>query len=451
MPAYRCEPRPVWSSYGGFLLAAIGSAVGLGNIWRFPYLAGQNGGGAFVLVYLACIVVVALPVLIAELLLGRRGAGSPIHAVAAVVTESGAAPRWRVLGWLGTVAGVLVLSYYSVIAGWAMAYVPKLASGTFHGVQREAAAAAFAAFTGNAGAQVFWHTVFMATTGAIVARGLQRGLEEAAKWMMLTLLVALVVLVSYALWVGDAGAAMAFLFNLDFSKLTAQGVVIALGHAFFSVGIGMGSMMVYGSYLPKSVALLPTSGIIVAADTAVAILAGMAIFPIVFAFGLEPAAGPGLIFETLPIAFGQVPGGAAFGALFFLLLVCAALTSSIALLEPVTAYCMERYGWSRRKAAAACAAAVWLLGLGTALSFNVWNTVTLGGKTFFDHIDFLTANVLLPLSALGIAVLTGWSLARGVCREELGDGWRFTVWESMTAVIAPLAMVVVMMDLLGMF
>lgn len=443
--------RPQWTSYWSFILVATGAAVGLGNVWRFPYMAGQNGGGAFVMVYLLCVAAVAVPILIAELMIGRRGAGSPVHAMQEVARESGASYHWRWVGWLGALGGFMILSYYSVIAGWAMAYVFKLAGGEFGGAAGPAVQASFDALVSSPARLLFWHTAFMALTVGIVAKGVEEGLEKHARWMMIALFIALVLLVLYALTVGNAGKGIGFLLRPDFSRLTAAGVLAALGHAFFSVGVGMGAMMIYGSYLPRSVSLAPTAGIIALADTAVALLAGLAIFPIVYAFGLEPSAGPSLIFQTLPLAFGHMPGGGLFGTLFFLLLVFAALSSSIALLEPMVAHLMESRDWSRWKAGWLCGGVAWLLGVGSAFSFNVWKDWKFFGKTYFEAIDFVSANLMLPLCGLLIALFAGWFMARSTGVEELGpdDHRAYVWWEPMIAVVAPLALILVMVELLG--
>ena len=365
-----------WSSRMAFILAASGSAIGLGNIWKFPYLAGDNGGGAFVMVYLLCVVAIGIPIMIAETMLGRRGRQSPINTMLALAAEAKASPLWHYAGWLGVVAAFLILSYYSVIAGWSMAYIMKVGGGFMDHADAAATVQVFQDLKSAADVQVLWHTAFMVATVLIVSRGVSEGIERATRIMMPGLLIMLVLLDGYAMTTGGFGQGMAFLFEPDFSRLSSASVLTAMGQAFFSLGLGMGSIMVYGSYLPDHVSIARSSLIVAAADTAVALMAGIAIFPIVFANHLEPGMGPGLIFETLPIAFGKMPGGSLFGLVFFVLVFFAAITSAIALIEPAVAYLSENRGLNRTAAAWWSGFGCWLLGLGTVLSFNSWSSMT---------------------------------------------------------------------------
>jgi len=298
-----------WSSRFTFILAATGSAVGLGNIWKFPYITGENGGGAFVIVYLLCVAVIGIPIMIAETMMGRRGRQSPINTLETLTEEAGANKNWHYLGWLGVIAGFLILSYYSVIAGWAMAYVVKAFTGSFSGESAAQIKSLFSDLQASPVQQVFWHTAFLVATMSVVARGVQGGIEKAVRFLMPGLFVLLMLLVAYAMTTGAYMQGLEFLFKPDFSEMTGDSVLTAMGHAFFTLSLGMGAIMVYGSYLPKGISIAKTSILIAGADTAVALLAGMAIFPIVFANGLEASAGPGLIFQTLPIAFGNMTGG----------------------------------------------------------------------------------------------------------------------------------------------
>gem|GEM_PF-62338 len=348
--------RGLWSSRWVFFLAATGSAVGLGNIWKFPYVTGQNGGGAFVLVYLACILLIGIPLLMAEVMIGRRGRANPDGAVARLAREAGASSRWRVVGWLGGLTGFLILSFYLVVAGWALAYVPATFSGGFTGVSGEASGALFGALLADPLRLVVCATLVLAATMLIVGFGVRGGLERSLRFLMPGLFVLMLVLVVYAAIEGEFAQALQFLFVPDFSELTAQSVLVALGHAFFTLSLGCGAMMVYGSYLPEGTSIAKTSILVALADTAVALLAGLAIFPLVFGNALEPGAGPGLIFVTLPIAFGQMPLGQVVGGLFFVMLVIAALTSAISLSEPSIAWLTERFRISRTKAVLGSAA-----------------------------------------------------------------------------------------------
>ena len=319
----------LWSSRMAFILAAVGSAVGLGNIWKFPYITGENGGGAFVLVYLACIAIVGIPVLIAEVMIGRRGGQSPVASMRELTTTEGTRKGWRLIGWNGIVASFLVLSFYSVIGGWALVYVFKAASGMFTGADADTIGNAFGGMLASASDLLLWHSVFMAIVIFIVGRGIRSGMERAINTLMPLLFVLLFIMVGYAMTTGKFGEAVSFMFSPDFSKLTTEGVLTALGHAAFTLSIGIGVMMAYGSYLPQKVNIARTAMTIAVLDTGVALMAGLAIFPLVFANGLEPGAGPGLIFVTLPLAFGQMSGGVIFGTLFFALLLVAALTLSL--------------------------------------------------------------------------------------------------------------------------
>ncbi len=441
-----------WSSRWIFILAATGSAVGLGNIWKFPYITGENGGGAFVLVYLACIACIGIPIMMAEIMLGRRGRQNPINTMHTLAQESGASRHWRLLGWSGVVAGLLILSFYSVIAGWALSYIVKTASGTFEGADGDAVSAVFGDMLAGPGGLLFWHTVFILMTMAVVARGVKSGLEKAVQFLMPALFVILLVMVGYAATTGAFSQGLKFLFNPDFSKLTADGVLVAMGHAFFTLSLGMGAIMIYGSYLPHKASIASTTFYIAGADTLVALLAGMAIFPIIFANGLEPGAGPGLVFVTLPIAFGQMDGGLIIGTLFFVLLTFAAWSSSISLIEPAVTWLVENKGLSRAKTCVVFGAMTWLLGIGTVLSFNHWADYKLFDKTFFDLLDYLTTNIMLPLGGLFIALFAGWVLSRADSREELqmDDGLGYRVWLFLVKFVAPLAVIVVFVKAIGL-
>ena len=441
-----------WSSRLAFILAATGSAVGLGNIWKFPYLAGENGGGAFVLVYLGCIAVIGIPIMMAEVMLGRRGRQSPVNTMKTLAAEEHASPHWKWLGWAGVLAGFLILSYYSVIAGWALAYVFRTGSGLFTGLTADGVQAIFTNLTGSPESLLAWHTIFMTMTMVIVARGVRGGLEKAVKLLMPALFILLFVLVGYAWNSGSFQEGLDFLFQPDFSSISANSVLIAMGHAFFTLSLGMGAIMVYGSYLPDNVSIAKTSIAVSLMDTLVALLAGMAIFPIVFANGLEPGAGPGLIFQTLPIAFGHMEYGAFFGMLFFLLLVFAAWTSAISLIEPAVAWLVENRGMTRIFASVVAGFTTWLFGLLTVFSFNLWSEVKLLSRfevfrdsTVFDLLDYLTANIMLPLGGLLIAIFAARKMSRASSADELGMGDRFCypLWRFLVRYVTPVAVIIV--------
>ncbi|MGK9065712.1 sodium-dependent transporter [Stutzerimonas chloritidismutans] len=444
--------RGLWSSRWVFFLAATGSAVGLGNIWKFPYITGQNGGGAFVLVYLGCILLIGIPLLMAEVMIGRRGRQNPDGAVSRLTREAGASPRWRAVGWLGGLTGFLILSFYLVVAGWALAYVPATLGGSFSGIGGEASGALFGALLASPLRLVICGTLVLVATMLIVGLGVRGGLERSLRFLMPGLFVLLLVLVAYAGLNGEFAQALQFLFVPDFSALTAKSVLIALGHAFFTLSLGCGAMMVYGSYLPEGTSIAKTSILVALADTAVALLAGLAIFPLVFGNGLEPGAGPGLIFVTLPIAFGQMPLGQVVGGLFFVMLVIAALTSAISLSEPSIAWMTERFGMSRLKAVLVSGALLWLLSLGSVFSFNLWADYQVFGKTFFDSLDYLTTNWLMPLGGLGTVLFTGWVMREATVREAIGlkQAGVFRAWWLLLRFGTPLGIVLVFLNLAGL-
>jgi len=436
----------LWRSRWLFILAATGSAVGLGNIWKFPYITGENGGGAFVLVYLLCICLIGLPVMIAEVLLGRAGRQSPINTMTAIAKDQQVSSAWAGIGWMGAMSGFLILSFYSVIAGWALDYVFNTASGAFSGVTAQQSGEMFSSLLASPLTLLFWHSVFMFLTMAVVARGVNKGLEKAIQVLMPLLFILLAVLLVYAYTLDGFGQGFDFLFSFDFSKLSSESVIVALGHAFFTLSLGMGAIMAYGAYMPGNVSIGKTVLMVGALDTLVALVAGLIIFPIVFTNGLEPSAGPGLLFQTLPVAFGQMPFGIVFGSLFFILVAFAAWSSSISLGEPVVAWAVETLGMGRIKAAVIVGLVGWVLGIGTILSFNLWSDVTLFGKTIFDTLDFLTANIMLPLGGLLIAVFVGWKMRQSDVMAEaaMGNPLLFNIWHITVKFIAPVGIAFVL-------
>ena len=407
--------RRSWS----FVASTAGATVGLGNLWKFSYLAGENGGGVFLLVYLVCLLLVAAPVMIAELVLGSRGRADPITAVQDVSVEAGQGNWWQVIGWLGCIAGILVLSYYSVIAGWSFAYVGKLFAGEFDAASVQHAAAGFQQFLADPLTMVKWQVIFLLVVAAIVAGGVRKGIAAAARLLLPLLLLSLVGLVFYAARVGDFGAARNFLLSMDFSAVNQGMVLAALGQAFFTLSIGVGVMITFGAYLPGKRPVTTMVGTVVLVDTLVSVLAGLAIFPLVFALDLAPSMGPGLMFVAMPYGFGNMTNGSSSGALFFVMVSMAAITSATALLEPMTARLIHRYRWWRPLAALGTAVFVWLLGLISILSFNLWRSVRIGGMSLFNSLDFLTANILLPLGGLFTAILVGWRMRPEVLKDEL--------------------------------
>ncbi len=450
----------IWASRWIFILAATGSAVGLGNIWKFPYMAGMYGGGAFVLVYLLCIAMIGLPVMLAETLLGRRGRQSPVNTLKSLAIQSGASSRWSWAAMIGMTGALLILSFYSVVAGWAFDYILAMGSSEFSAITSNGAAERFETLTSNPWRLTLWHTLFIVLTAWTIARGVNAGLERSLRVMMPLLFVLLVVLLGFSMTSGHFQEGLDFLFRFDLAKVP-EGILAAMGHAFFTLSVGVGSIMAFGAYMPKKTSIgraVITVGII---DTVVALTAGMALFPIVFAAGLEPSAGPGLMFVSLPYAFGQIAMGQVFGLIFFLLVSVAAWSSSISMLEPAVAYAVERTGRSRVQVTSYIALACWVVGLGTVLSFNwladarffvtdeagwhffAWTDT--GGKTFFDSVDYLTSRIMLPLGGFFFVLFAGWVLDRDVFVAELAlaKPRLFPVIYALVRYVAPVGILII--------
>jgi NSS family neurotransmitter:Na+ symporter len=440
-----------WSSKLAFIFAATGSAVGLGNIWKFPYITGENGGGAFVLVYIICVATVALPIMIAEVLLGKRGKRNPVGTLHILSKEENLSTNWKLIGFGGILAGVIILSYYSVIAGWALAYVVRAASGFFSYITKDGATEIFSQLVSTPEVLLAWHTLFMVMTGTVVARGVRSGLESAVTYLMPSLFVLLLALVAFSALKGNFQQAVDFLFTPDFEKLTPDIILLAMGQAFFSLSLGMGAIMVYGSYLQEETSIVNTSCTVATLDTLVALVAGLAIFPIVFASGLELSQGPSLVFQSLTIAFGQMPGGTLFGVLFFVLLVFAAWTSSISLLEPVVTWLIEQYSFSRNVACLISCLVIWSLGIGTIFSFNIASEYTFLGRTFFENLDYLASNILLPLGGAFMSIFVGWRISRSSVVEELsiGSGIVFHILLLLIRFVAPAAVFIIFFRAVG--
>ncbi len=433
-----------WSSRMGFVLAATGSAVGLGNIWKFPYMVGDSGGAAFVFIYLACIFLIGLPILVSEWLLGRRGQKNPINTMQEMAAVSGSSRLWVLVGLGGVLGAFLILSFYSVIGGWSLAYIKDALLGSFSGQDADGIGAIFGGLLGSPATLIFWHSLFMLLVVGIVARGVTGGLEKAATLLMPALGVLLVLLVVYGMTTGGFGQALEFMFKPDWSQVDGGIVLAALGHAFFTLSLGMGIMMAYGSYLGEDVNLLQSARTVVIMDTVIALAAGLAIFPIVFAEGLNLSEGPGLIFVTLPVAFGHITAGWLVGLAFFVLLTFAAVTSAISLLEPVVEFVEERTALGRVGSTLAAGAAAWALGILALLSFNVLGDFLILGLNVFDLLDTLTSKFFLPLTGLGVILFTAWCLDKEEVRKELGlDVYDFSLWNLVVRYLAPVGVLVV--------
>ena len=443
----------IWTKRWTFTLAATGSAVGLGNIWKFPYMTGVYGGSAFVLVYLIFVASIGIPVMLAEILLGRRGRASPINTMHELADEAKATPFWGGIGWMGALAGLLILSFYSVVAGWALAYTWYAAKGTFTGMTPDQVAATFGNLLKDPKALLDWHTLFMAMTISVVAHGIHKGLERSVQFMMPLLFLMLIGLLGYAMTLDAFGEGLKFMFKLDFSHLTGTGILSALGHSFFTLSLGMGAIMAYGAYMGRNQNLGITVLTIGILDTLVALVAGIVIFTIVFQNGLQPEQGPALMFKTLPLAFGKMPGGVLLGTVFFLLVVFAAWSSAISLAEPTVAWAVESTRLSRLQASLIVGVTAWLLGVGCLLSFNLWSNVHFGipglfSLNFFDLMDKLTTNIMLPLGGLLICVFVGWVMDRAIVRSEadIHHPTLFKVWSFLVQIVAPVGIVVVMLN-----
>jgi NSS family neurotransmitter:Na+ symporter len=447
-----------WSSNYLFLLASIGSTVGLSNIWRFTYLAGENGGGAFVLIYIISLLVMGIPILAAELLIGRRGGKSMVGTFRILSQKEGLNASWKYFGWVAMIGVFLILSFYCVIAGLTLDYTVTSLFGILNNLDSTSAVQYYNDLLNDPLRVMLSQFVFVAANIWIVAKGIQDGLERSISWMTPALFIILVALVIYAMFAGEFIAGISFLFSPDFTKITPAVVLAAFGQAFFSLGIGVGVMLTYGAYMPRSSSIIRSATIISFSDGIASILAGLAIFPIVFKYGLSPAEGPGLIFMTLPIAFGKMPGGGFIGAMFFLLLVFAALTSSISLLESIISHLEEKSKIGRRKLTIYAGIILWLVGLGTVFSFNIWSGFTplafikpLEGKTIFGIIDYFGSNLLMPLGGILMAVIAGWLLPIQSVREELAikDELLFSTWRFLIRFVAPVTVAAIFISNLG--
>lgn len=438
--------REQWGSRRGFVLATIGSAVGLGNIWRFAYVAGEHGGGAFLLLYLACVVLIGLPLVIAELSIGRHAQGDAVAAFAV------AGRWWRGAGWLCVAGASIILGYYAVIAGWALKYFVGAATGSLWHAAAEGYGAYFNQFIANLGEPMAWQGAILAATMFVVAGGVKRGIETFNRWLMPLLAVLVAGLAAYALTLPHSMAGVRFLFAPDWSALARPGVYIAaLGQAFFSLGVGMAIFVTYGSYMPRTFPVPVSAASIVAGDTLFAVIAGLAVFPAVFAFGLNPATGPELAFITLPQIFLRMPDGAAIGTVFFFLLSAAALTSMVSLLEVPVALAMHRFGMRRWPATALTGAIIFVLGMPSAMSSGMLRHVQLFGHDVLDAVDAGVSNFLLPTGGILIALFTGWRVARSVSLYEadLDGAVLGRVWLWLLRTLVPGAVLVILLAAAG--
>lgn len=444
------QKRGAWSSRLGFIMASAGSAVGLGNIWKFPYITGMHGGGAFVLFFLLCIAIVGIPIMIAEMVIGRHTHKDPVGAFRKL--RGG---PWTLVGWMGVTTGFVILSYYCVVAGWAVDYLWLAIRGTFGGTHINEVPELFTSLLASDLSQLFWQAIFMGATVWVVLGGVSNGLERANKLMMPILFLILIGLTVRGLFSPGGPQALSFLFTPDWQKLDAAAMLEAMGHAFFSLSLGMGAMLTYGSYANERTNIPNVAITVSVMDTCVALLSGIAIFSIVFTYGMPPAAGPGLVFKTLPIIFSQMPGGTFIAILFFLLLVFAALTSSISLLEVVVAYYCDEKKWHRRTATLVMGFSIFLLGVPSALSNHLFaNVHFIGERNFLDSIDLVATNYLLPLGGLFIAIFTGWVLTTRVARGEIEKGsvnfHFYPAWHFLIKYVSPILVAILFLSRSGL-
>lgn len=444
----------VWSSKLTFLFSATAAAIGLGSLWRFPYVAGVNGGGAFVLVYIFFVAVLCVPVILAEMFIGKRGGGSTVASVNRVVREEGASQIWRGIGWLSLLIPFFGLSYYSVIAGWCVDYARMALFEGFSGTTAEQSKASFDRLMSSPVRLLTLQAIFIGVAVWVVSKGLQRGIERISKIKIMAMFAVLSFMVLYNAVNFGLGEAWNFLFTPDFSQLTPKSVLVAFGQALFSTGIGIGVLMTYSAFVPQGISLPQSSALLSLAVVIVASLAGLAIFPIVFNFGLSPGEGTNLIFVTVPVAFGQMTGGRIISIMFFGLFAIGAFTSAVGMLEPVVAWLEERLKIGRTKVCILLGLAIWLVGLPSMLSFNVMADIRplsfisfFATSTFFDVLDMGIAMILLPLNALMIALLVGWGVRRTAVATELGEGRLIAYWRAILRYFAPVAIVALMMGL----
>lgn len=431
------KERENWGSRLGFIMAAAGSAVGLGNIWRFPYMAGENGGSAFIIIYLGFVFIIGLSIMIAEFAVGRK------TSLAAVGAYKHYSKSWTFAGVLGVLSAFFIMGFYPVVGGWALAYVAK----SFTGLLSNSAAIgdSFGAFIGNPIQPVLWMVAFLALNIVIVAKGISGGIEKAGKILMPALFLILIILAARSLTLPGASKGIEFLFKPDFSKVSGATYLAALGQAFFSLSLGMGCMITYGSYLSKKENLASSALIVTALDTSVALLAGVAIFPALFAFGMEPAGGPGLVFVVVPQVFAQMGGlGVVLSALFFVALVVAALTSSVSLLEVVVSYLIDQKNMSRKNAVLISGAIMTVTGIFASLSLGVMSGSTFLGVGAFDFFDILTDKIFLAIGGLLLAIFVGWVVKKEDLKDELTNGGTikfglFNVWYNLVKWVIPVA------------
>ncbi len=446
------KKRATFASRTGTILATVGSAVGLGNIWRFPYEAGQNGGGAYLVIYLGCVLLLGLPLMMTEFFVGRHTRRNAVDAFGALSARKG----WKVIGVMGVLSAFFILGFYSVVAGWTLEYIWQAASGAMNGKSAADFSAGFDAFVTHPWRPLIWLVLINAAAHFVIVSGVKKGIERASKLMMPALFLILVMLCVRSLTLPGAAEGMRFLFKPDFSAVGPGTVLSALGQAFFSLSLGMAIIITYASYFDGANNMRKTALSVTMIDTAVAILAGVMIFPAVFSFGIEPGQGPGLAFVTLPNIFRQLPLGSLWSAVFFILLALAALTSIISIHEPSTAFISEKFGLKRKWAALIVTSAATVLSVFASLSMGADRGITLFGMSLFDFLDFASAKLLMPLGSMLLAIFVGWFVDKKILAQEFSNGGTLRVaWLGafvfLLRWIAPVAIALVFIHELGLF
>ncbi len=444
--------RATFGTKLGVIAASVGSSVGLGNIWKFPYEAGQNGGGAFLLVYLIFVLLLGIPVMISEFIVGRESRANVTDSFKKLAPNS----KWHYVGYLGILATILILGFYSVIAGWTLEYVYQAISNSMQHSSAQELNTAFNAFVSNTYQPIIWTFLFLAINYFVIAGGVQKGIERTSNILMPMLFLILIVFSVQSLSMDGAKEGLKFLFSPDFSKIDSDVVLNAMGQAFFSLSLGMGCLITYGSYFSNTTKLPQTAFTVALLDTMVAIIAGVVIFPAVFTFGLSPSQGPELIFITLPNIFNQMPGGYFWSVLFFLLVSMAALTSTISMCEVVVAFMHEKMKLSRKRASLYLILFIAVLSTLCSLSFGVMKDYTILGKTLFDIFDFISSNILLPLGGLLLSVFVGWRLDKAITHRQLSNNGTLSLWYAKPFIIllkyvAPIAISLIFLSGLGLF
>lgn len=447
-----------WSSETVFVMAVSGAAIGLNNFWQFPYLVTQNGGSAFLLVYVIALLLIGVPLLMTEMMIGRRGEYSPIGAINRLVVEDAGRPPWKVIGWIVTIAGFLVFSYLSVVGSWMLAYSLRAAAGTFANLSMDGVVGLFFTLAGDPEKQLFWHAGFVATATFFIFRGISDGIEPLIRWGLPILIGLLCFATFYAAIAGELGQVLTALFRFDIEKLTIKSVLIAMGHVLFSLGLGVGAVMAYGAYAKTRVSIGRAAIMVVLVDSGVGIIASIFVLSVLFASGQEPVSGPLLLFQGIPYSLARMPGGMIFGPIFYFVLALAALLSAVALLEPAVGWLREQHGITRPQAAIYTGLAGWVLGVVYILSFSYWSfSFMLFGVEkklgFFDVIQSLSSNLLLPVGAILASLFAGWVLNRTLSKDEFGLSGSiiFPLWLRTARVLVPVLLLIVIFTLPGLY